>query len=300
VKKKRLIFASVVYPTTFSESSALLLAESIREFAGSLSQSSIWYILLHYGKEHSRTVLERFRNIDVQLFPFDVNPEILRFPFAVDALAAEYAEKKTNGEVEILAWLGSNTIVLNEPGDFLLSPKTGLGYRPVHHTLIGSEYEKPLDLFWKLIYECCGVTEDQIFPMFGHIDGLKIRPYFNAGFLVLRPERKLLQMWRRTFLDVYQKPDLQAFYEKDERYAIFMHQAILTGIVLSSFPRDQMQELPPAYNYPLHLYSEDRVDRPKRMEDLIAVRHEGLVEPEWMSTVPMEIAMRKWLEERIK
>jgi hypothetical protein len=123
----------------------------------------------------------------------------------------------------------------------------------------------------------------------------------NAGLLVVRPEKNLLRTWRDTFFRQYQTPKFRAFYEQDRRYVIFVHQAILTGVLLSALTRDEMEELPPAYNYPLHLYEEDVTkDRPAALGDLVTCRHEGLDGiPEVLDSIPTEQSLKQWLTERI-
>jgi hypothetical protein len=298
--KERLIFSSVVYATEFSETAAVLLAESIRDFAGALSKVPIRYVVTDYGKKLSLPTRQKLQRLGVELMPFKMDPETAKFPFAAYVNAAEFAEIEARENTEVLAWLASNTIMLKEPRDFKLNPKVILGYRPVHHTLIGSRFSKPLDLFWTLVYEYCAVPEERIFPMTAHIDGVEIRPYFNAGFLITRPERQLFQTWRSVFFDVYQKPDFQEFYAKDERYAIFVHQAILSGVVLASLRIGELLELPPDYNYPLHLYGEDvTANRPGSMDELITARHEGLKDPDWMKNMPMGKELRGWLTQML-
>lgn len=296
---EKLVFSSVVYANEFSERGAILLAESVRAFAGGVSRAPIWYFIPDYGKKLSAHAEKKFKEFDVTLFHFAVDADVLKFPFTGDVLAAERAETEASGKAVILAWLGSNTIILKEPGQFVLAPKTVLGYRPVHHTLIGSRYEKPVDLFWTLVYDWCEVPGEMIFPMTAHIDGLKIRPYFNAGYLIVRPEKRLFQAWRGKFFDLYRKPDFQEFYEKDERYAIFMHQAVLSGVILATLSTEEIVVLSPSHNYPLHLFGEDvTTDRPENMDGLITARHEGLDDPEWMRIMPMSDALYQWMVKR--
>jgi len=195
-----------------SETGALLLAESIRAFAGSLSQTPIWFFMPKTEKQLSTTAKERLLALGVSLIPLDIDKEILSFPFTGKAQAAALAESMASGNTDFLAWLDTNTVVIQEPKDFLLQNDKSLGYRPVHHTLVGSRYNEPLDAFWTSLYRYCNVPEERIFPMMTHVDGTVIRPYFNAGLLVTRPEKRLFQIWRDTFFKVYQKPSFQKFY----------------------------------------------------------------------------------------
>jgi len=298
---KKIVLSTIVYPVPSSESNVLLLAESIRAFAGALSQATIWCYVPSYGKEVSPSTKGRLRELDVDLIPFTIDREILRFFFTAEITAVSLAESQARDQAELLAWVDANTIVLQEPKAFLLHRDKSLGFRPVHHTLVGSRWDEPLDPFWTLVYESRGVSPDRVFPMTAHVDGVRIRPYMNAGLLVVRPEKNLLRTWRDTFFRQYQTPKFRAFYEQDRRYVIFVHQAILTGVLLSALTRDEMEELPPAYNYPLHLYEEDVTkDRPAALGDLVTCRHEGLDGiPEVLDSIPTEQSLKQWLTERI-
>ncbi len=297
----KLVFTSIVFPSKSSETNALLLAESLRAFAGSLSQARIWCFTPDYGKQLSTIIKEKLLALDVTLIPFEIDYEILRFPFTGEVLAAALAESMACGQTDFLTWLAANTIVLQEPKGFLLPDGKNLGFRPVHHTLVGSRYDEPLDAFWTLIYHFCNVPEDRVFPMTTHVDGTRIRPYFNAGLLVTRPEKHLLRVWRDTFFKVYLESSFQEFYRQDERYRVFIHQAVLSGVVLSTLESDEIKELPPKYNYPLHLHAQDvTANRPLCLEELVTFRHEGFYnDPGWIRKMPAKAPLKEWIAERL-
>ena len=122
---------------------------------------------------------------------------------------------------------------------------------------------------------------ERVFAMKPVVEDLLMRPYFNAGILVTRPESGLLRRWYATFLELYQAPAFQAFYQQNPRYTIFMHQAVLAGVVLSQLERGELLELPDTYNYPVHLFASDTTSkRPAGMEALVTFRHEGFYEKE--------------------
>ena len=211
------MFASIVDPKrSSSERNALLLVESIRAFAGSLSGAPVWCFTPEHGGQVSDTLRDRLEALDVTLIPFKMDPEVAAFRFTGEASAAALAESMADGRVECLAWLNANSLVLREPREFLLPEGKSLGYRPVHHTNIGSRYGETLDPFWTLIYGYCDVPEGRVFPMRTHVDGEVIRPYFNAGCHATRPGRGLLRAWRDVYLTVYDEPDLKKFYGRDK------------------------------------------------------------------------------------
>jgi hypothetical protein len=300
-KHERLVFASIVYPTKSSETNALLLADSIRTFAGSLSRNPILYFTPKYGKQLSTAAKDRLVSLNVKAIPFKIDSETLQFPLAGDVFAAAVAESTVYSQTDLLAWLGTNTVVLQEPEAFLLQKEKNLGYRPVHHTLVGSRYDKAIDEFWTLVYRYCKVPQDRIFPMKTHIDGTRIRPYFNAGMLITRPYKHLLQTWSNIFFDSYQKLLFREFYEENDLYKIFIHQALLSGVILSNFETVELAELPSKYNYPLHLHTKDVTDhRPSFIEEVVTFRHENFYhDKEWIKKMPAKQQLRQWLAERV-
>jgi hypothetical protein len=297
----RLAFASIVFPRDGSETDALLLAESIRAFGGGLSWNPISFYTPGDEEGLSGVFRERLSELGGALFPLMIEDELREFPFMAYAFVAARAEEDAKGRTDVLAWLSSNTVVLGEPGDFLLGAGVNLGYRPVHHTLIGSRFYEPLDSFWSLIYRLCGVPEGRVFPMETHVDGATLRPYFNSGILVTRPGRGLLGAWRDKYVEVYDERALRDFYAKNDMYSIFVHQAVLSGVILSELGNHELVELPPSYNYPLHLYGEDATDgRPSAMDELVTMRHEGFYsDPRWHEKMSVGDSLKSWLLDRL-
>jgi hypothetical protein len=280
------------------ESEVPLLVSSIRTFAGSLSGSPVWVLIPQSENEIPEETQKRFVSLNVEVIPLKIDPDIVAFPFAAYVLAAATAESLALEHTELLAWMGIDTLILNSPASFLLEEDKSAGYRPVHHTLIGSIYENPPDPFWELVYRKCHVPQDALFPMHPHVDHNTIRPYFNAGHLIVRPEKGILRKWWDYFKKIYGDPSCEDFYEKNELYSIFIHQAVLTGVILSSLKRDELQELPFTYNYPLHLYQEAPQDlKPGNINELVTVRYE---EPGVLKTIPFQGPVKSWLRDNIK
>ncbi|MFX0050400.1 MAG: hypothetical protein ACFFAJ_03135 [Candidatus Hodarchaeota archaeon] len=275
-----------------------IFVASIRQFAGTLSDSPIWIFTPRSENEIPHNIKERFQGFGVKIISFKIDPEIRKFPFASYVFATATAELFAKDKIKILAWMLPDTLIINEPKHFLLERDKYLGYRPVHHTLVGSIYNEPIDPFWELLYRKCNVTEEKIFPMKTHVDHNTLRPYFNAGFLIVRPEKGLLQSWWKYFKKLYPDPSFKEFYKKDERYSIFIHQAALAGVILSTMQKQELQELPFSYNYPLHLYHECPNEyRPENINDLITVRYENT---EWLEKVPIQEPLKNWLKNQIK
>lgn len=296
---RRIVFTAALSPGSRG-TSALLLAESIRAFAGRLSESPIWLFVTPNADSLLYDVEDRLLALDTELIPFKVDREASKFFFLPEVVAAAEAEAKAEGLADTLVWLGTNTMVLREPVDFNLPGVKSIGYRPVHITNVGSRIDTPLDAFWSLIYHRCGVPSNHIFPMKTHVDGNTVRPYFNAGHLAVRAERGLMRKWRDAFISLYKFPEFERFYAEG-KYRIFMHQAVLSGVILANFHPDELLELPPTYNYPIHLHEEDVTRRrPSCIEELVTVRHEGFYdELDWEKKMPAGETLKKWMREKL-
>ena len=297
--KEKIIFSYIAFD---SNPETLILPESIRKFAGKLSKSRIWMFIPNTKDKLKQEVAEKLSSLEVEIIPFTIDPDILKFPFTSTVCAAAEAEKLALEKTEFLVRFGTNSIIIKEPKHFLLERNKNLGYRPVHHTLIGSIYDEPIDEFWKIIYEKTNVKEDSVFPMQTHVDGKILRPYFNSGFLIVRPERGLFQEWWNRYKVLYKDSDFKKFYEKDELYLTFIHQAVLSGVILSTLEHHEIQELPFEYNYPLNLYLESSNEYlPKNMNDLVTARYylNKLTEGYEFEKIPFQDPLKSWLEEKI-
>jgi hypothetical protein len=297
---EKILFASLVAGEE-AQRDSVLLAASIRDFAGKFSETPIKF-LVPEGETVNSKIERRLNDLEVELTRIKFPSDIAAFPLASIPYAAGQTEKEALYEAKTLVWLSSETIVIHEPSAFRLPENKFLGVRPVHHLLVGSRWDDPLNRFWSTVYNICGVQQDSIFPMTTVIDGIKIRPYFNSGILVTKPEQEIFRNWSKSFLAAYKLPELVNLYNNDSRYRIFIHQAILTGVVLAKYNEDGVEELPSSYNYPLHLYSKDTTpEKPQRIEDLTTFRFESTFrEPNWRTNAPIGGKLKEWVSLQLK
>lgn len=280
---------------------AALLVESLQEFGGRYKRTHVLG-MVPAGEDYlSAETQAGLEDRGVRLIPFEVDEQALKFPLGAKVFAAAAAEGEVVGKADVLVWMDPDTLILQEPAALALENDKRLGYRPVHHRLIGSRWEAPLDDFWALVYKHCGVPEARPFPMTTHLGDDEIRPYFNAGILVVRPEDGLLTGWREDFSRLFQQEAFAAFYEQDPLYAVFMHQAVLGGVLLNRLDPDAMNLLPETFNYPLHLHHEVPAERrPERLNDLVTCRYDALPEdPDWWGRIRIDDPLKSWLAERV-
>ena len=279
---------------------AVILGESIRSFAGKFSAAPIWLMVPQGSKKLSKNVRAKIDALDIKLHLFELNTQEASFPFAGKVVASAAAEFMALDQTDQLVWMDTMSMVINPPDKLVLDQDILLGCRSVDHILIGSPYEKPLDPFWESVYQSCGVTDDDIFPMITSTDQVKIRPYINAGMLVVRPKNKLFQHWRDNFLDIYQNSRYMDFYEQNHLFKIFIHQAVFSASVIASIDQIEIMELPDFVNYPLHMHSKYPIEhRPTTLNDLITLRYERFFsKSNWQDIIQVEPPLKDWLAER--
>jgi hypothetical protein len=299
--KKSMVFVSRIVPDVEEEFNSLLLVESFRKNGGKLAGSPIWLYYPANQGEFSSIILDRLNELDVKLISYSLDRNLPRVFFLSQVHALMAAEKSARDQYDYLVWMDSNSLVLNEPVHFLLPANKQVGYKPVHHLLLGPKLNKPLNPFWSEIYDLCEVNPDRVFPMQSIIDDVAMKPYFNAGFLVASPQNALFATWMDYFQQSLANPIIKEYISKDKMYEIFLHQAILSGVIMKKFNQSQLIELPETYNYPLHLWKEDYSNkRPISLDRFNTIRHEGLLDLDtWMNGDPFNKDQVDWIKNRI-
>lgn len=257
---KRIIFAG------FAEgaeqlSHMLVLVESVRKFAGRFRNAPVWIYVPEGTTEKYKNILEDISALHADIHESATPEAALEYDFSRKVFAAAEAETQAETQTEILVWLDEDTIFLKEPEDFLLPKDKSLGYRPVMHQNIGSLYSDPPDAFWSRVYNNLSIPESVLFPMVTPADQRTLRPYFNAGLLVVRPEHGILRKWPENFKKLYEDAVFAEMCQKDVYKRIFLHQAALVGAILTTAKKEEMLEFSPDYNYPLFFHEKFEATR---------------------------------------
>ena len=297
---KDLIFAFML-GNGEAETDALRLARSIRAFGGQFCFNPIWMLSQRSEDDLLEVTRQGLYSLGVRMITFDMDPEAVHFPFADYVTAAGIAEGLAQAETRFLTMMATDTLVLQTPSACLLPVGKSLGACPVHLKLLGSGYNDPIDEFWSLIYRHCQVDLERIFPLQTIVDEQLVRAYFNAGLLIVRPERGLLRAWQADFDHCYHMPEFKPFYTMNVLYDIFMHQAVLAGSILSSLKPEEFQQLPFKMNYPLHLHTRVAASRrPASLDQLITCRYEDYDEfcsnPDVDGLIQIDKPLKDWLQ----
>ena len=294
-----LTFITPAYPGRSILRTALLLS-SVRENGGVLAENPIWVLFPQALGEFTAKETALLQELDARLIPYKADEGLLKFPLGAKVKAAADAEKLASGDTGLLVWLDPDTLILSPPVEYILPEGKALAYRPVHHQLLGTSWGEELDEYWSLVYQTTGAVPEKDFQMLTHV-GERIRPYFNAGSFAVRPTLGILERWWKNFQSCYQTPEFQSFYERGSLYAVFTHQAVLTGTIQSMLEQVELFALSPIYNYPLHLHEEIPDDqRVGRIDDLVTIRYENtFVQPGWQDTLPFSEELAGWISSQL-
>ncbi len=277
-----------------------LLAESIRTFGGRFGTAAI---LVYSTDDLAATVSASLRTLGATVVSCCAPMAARSWPYAGKVYAAAGAEASAEGATDVLVWMDEDTIVLDEPKEFELADSVTFAYRPVMHNRSGSLNSEPPDAFWSRIYEVLEISETALFPMTTPADRQVIRAHFNAGLLVVRPERQILRRWAQSFETLYGDGPLAAICGADRTRAIFLHQTALVGAVLNTVERREMIELPDTYNYPIffdHQYESARAFG--SIQGVFTLRHDTYFRdphPEWANKLSGPADKISWLRSRL-
>ncbi|MFH2036615.1 MAG: hypothetical protein ABIJ45_09450 [Candidatus Zixiibacteriota bacterium] len=297
---EKVIFAS------FAESEEqldhiLILAQSIRKFGGNFQNAPIILFVADYVNFDSANIAQKFSLVNVEILNSSAPKEALWFYYAGKTFAAGLAEKEAAERGAILVWMDDDTVLLNEPIEFILDSSINLAYRPVMHNRSGIVFGETPNPFWKRIYALLHINKESIFPLVTPADKVEINCYFNSGLLVVRPEKGILKKWSEDFALLYSDSALKQMCIDNVENRIFLHQTALVGAVLNTIQKNDMVELSRKYNYPLFFDQMFGAKEPfENISDIVTMRYEFYFQnpdPEWSQKLTGPQDKIAWLVE---
>ena len=301
--RPRIVFATFAQNATQLRH-ALVLCESLRKFGGRFSDAPMIIYVPPELMAGDSSLVARLEKMGVTRRQISAPPEALRYFYARKVYAAAQCEEELDDDNQILVWLDEDTIILQEPAEFDISGKLiKVGWRPVMHRNIGSLYAEPPDQFWSRVYHLLKIPDSSIFPMKTAASDEIIRPYINAGILVVRTDAGLLRQWKKAFETLYQDSMIKQQARLDPKTNIFLHQAALAGAFLTTLSKDEMYQLPDSYNYPL--FFKQMFGAPREFNDIekvVTLRYDVFFEnptPDWWLNLTGSPATVAWMKARL-
>lgn len=292
------------------EAQALLLFESIRRYAGRFRDCPIYALSPRSGHSISKSARDKLDELRVNYIDAILNTECREYGSANRVAAAAYIEEEYPHE--ILVVLDSDTLFLREPDKILLPPDVDVAVRPVDvKGMCTDGPADPFDSYWRDLCRCCGVDYEEIPWIESFVDHHRIKASYNGGLVIVRGKIGILRQWADFFFaSVRQR---LTPYAEDRRFRSGAgwidstasrlwgsNQAALSLAIWSNTRR--VQELPPTYNYPLHLHSQiDAATVNAIFPDLVHVHYHWLLEEEsarnplFDSAGPLSSRQHDWL-----
>ena len=180
------------------EAQALLLFESIRQYAGRFRDCPIYALSPRSGHSISKRARDKLDELKVNYIDVILNTECREYGSANRVAAAAYIEKVYPHEILVI--LDSDTLFLREPEKILLPPDVDVAVRPVD--LKGMCTNGPADLFdsyWRDLCRCCSVDYEGIPWSESFVDRQRIKATYNGGLVVVRGKLGILRQWASFF-----------------------------------------------------------------------------------------------------
>lgn len=249
---------------------AQVLIDSIRAFGGEMNECPIWVFESNTRQE----VRYDFAGNSVQVIPLNVPSAVRDYLFADKVYVCAQAEAMASSNVQSLIWIDPSCLIVNPPTLFALGAAFDAAVRPVHIRNVGQLADEPLDDFWRAIYANAGVN-DVAMTVESFVDTQRLRAYFNTHAFAINPAKGLCARWRDAFASLVSDVTFQTRVCADERYQIFLPQAVLSALLATALDPQRIRILPPAYNYPYNLHAQVPIERrAQSLNDLVCFTYE--------------------------
>ena len=279
----------------------LILIRSLRKFGGEMADLPMW-VFMPEGRELHPETRSVLTELGVECHTFLIEDDLLRFPFAAKAIASAAAEKLAAQEGCLLAWHDRTGMIHQAPSAFVLPEEKSVGFRPTDIANIGAPYGKPLPPFWKDICDHFGLTAEDLPPITSILDGQKLHLYVNAGLLVVRPEKGIFGAWASNLGETYALPKFKAYYQENQAYAIFMHQAALTAAVVQKTSAEERLILPDDYLFSVdNFFDYPPNHRPQSLDEIVTGRfHDFFALDNWEDLIVASDDLVGWFKKQLK
>jgi len=270
--------------TPLEKRHAALFIASLRAFGGSLARSPVRvYEFQTVGQPCADLASD-----GVEVLPLEVPPPISHYLFADKVSACASAEQSWQRQVSSMAWVNPESLVVQPPELFKLTPPFHAAFRPVHIRNIGSLTRGPLDDYWRRIYKRTGLSGADHPALESFVDQQLIRPYYNTHAFALDPSLGICRDWLALFTDLVQDKTFQEHACADDPHRIFLHQAALSALLTRFLDVCTIRLLPPSYSYPWHLHARVSADQKALLLD-------DLVLPVYEDYLPLDAADNNFL-----
>jgi hypothetical protein len=249
-----------------------------------------------------RLPLPNLRTRDAVILPLEADPGAGEYPLATKVFAAAQIEKLVAPHAGTMLWIDPWDLILGPPTGFELDRRMAVALRPVHVVNVGLPADQTVDAYWSRIYQGFGIDAAQVPSVEPLVDPQPIRFYVNCGIIAYRPSLGLCQEWARRFTELVKDDAYQKAACPDFRHRLFLHQAVLSGLILQRTRPEQRRWCPVELGYPLEFHLKGKIPADKRIENLnrvvaFFVEQYWELHPDWMKTFRVDEPLKGWLVE---
>jgi hypothetical protein len=289
----RIVFATYAEGPAQARKVAVLV-DSLRRHGGDLANAP-WFVV---ADASATEPLDQAGLAGTKRLPLHVDEVARGIPFAAKAYAAAAVERLVPG-AETLAWMDPESLVLGPPRALDLGPSAAVALRPVFLVnAIGQAEGTPVDGYWARLYREAGADAAAVPTVESFVDEQRVRFYVNCGVIAWRPGRGIAREWARALSAVLADEAYRSAFCADARHRVFLHQAVLSAVLLARTAPAERRWLPADHGYPLGLHERvPAAKRVRRLEDLACLIYDTLWDekPDWLDRVPVEDPLRSWL-----
>jgi hypothetical protein len=282
------------------EAQTLLLFDSIRRYAGRFRDCSLYALSPRVGRSISKETRRKLDELEAAYIEKVLNTECHEYGSANRVAAASYIEETSAHDLLVI--LDSDTLFLREPSELGLATGTDVAVRPVDvKGMSTSGLSDSRDRYWQDLCRCCGINYEDIPWGESFVDQQRIKANYNGGLVVVRRELGILRRWAEFFFRSIRNgltPHTNAgsfrtgsgWIQPAASNLWGSNQAALSLAIWSLTQR--VTELPPTYNYPLHLYNRIDAALTRRVfSQLVHVHYHWLFAPDALPANPLFLTM---------
>ena len=292
----------------YQECAAVMLVDSIRTWGGEYRDCPVYVVVTDPGVSGLR-----LKDKNVRLVILELEESVRNYPFAAKAYAAAKVESLIAGKARSLAWFDPETMLLRPPGEMDLKDGISAAVAPVAFINTGQTENEPVNAYWAAIYKRCSLDPNKLFTVETKVDCKKIRAWLNCGMFAVRADRGLCREWAKVLDELLRDKEFQRTAITDAVHRTFLHQAVISTLIVSRLDRREIHMFSPGYNYPLYCHDIDfevangtyrmpAHKKAKKLDDLTSVFHESYwsKHPDWRDFLPpVDDSLKKWLTEEV-
>ncbi|MDH4272034.1 MAG: MBL fold metallo-hydrolase, partial [Candidatus Aminicenantes bacterium] len=279
------------------ERKAEVLIKSLRRFGGAYSGIPVYVVL---GNPQDLPC-PRLRQAGVELVPTDADETARRYPLAIKAYAAAQIERLVADRVDTLAWFDPETLVIGPLPALDLGKNFDTAVRPVFKVNnVGLAADAPPDVFWGPIYRATGLNPAKIPVVETLLEEQSIKAYYNCEIFSVRPRVGIFRRWAACLETFLKDPEFQRTACPDSLHRLFLHQAVLSAVVVSKTSASRRRDLPDSCGYPLNLHQNlPPARKAAAINGLSAVILETVWDdqPGWMKMMESREPLKSWLRQ---